>query len=191
MRRDITISILLIISLIVCVGAVSAVDSVPGYTSSDGVTPDLIKNFNAVNCGQLGCAGTSLFIEKSNDAAYSGTYVIGNDKITLTASNGLIAWSSTAKINCIYIKGGNPSAGDNYDYSAYCYGGHEPISADSHLSTPLNPKNLLPHNISHIVICYEPKIPTPAPEFPSIFIPATMIIGFLGAVLFIQRTREH
>jgi hypothetical protein len=31
----------------------------------------------------------------------------------------------------------------------------------------------------------------PSPEFPSVFLPAAMIIGFLGAVLFIQRTREH
>jgi len=31
----------------------------------------------------------------------------------------------------------------------------------------------------------------PAPEFPSIFLPATMIIGFLGAVLLIRRTREN
>jgi len=29
------------------------------------------------------------------------------------------------------------------------------------------------------------------PEFPSMFLPATMIIGFLGAVLFIQRSREN
>jgi hypothetical protein len=32
---------------------------------------------------------------------------------------------------------------------------------------------------------------TNTPEFPSIVLPATMIIGFLGAVLLIQRTREH
>jgi len=31
--------------------------------------------------------------------------------------------------------------------------------------------------------------PTPAPEFPSVFLPATMIIGFLGAVFLIRRTR--
>jgi hypothetical protein len=31
----------------------------------------------------------------------------------------------------------------------------------------------------------------PSPEFPSAFLPATMIIGLLGAVLLIQRTREH
>jgi hypothetical protein len=33
--------------------------------------------------------------------------------------------------------------------------------------------------------------PPSAPEFPSLFIPVTMIIGFLGAVLLIQRTREN
>jgi hypothetical protein len=31
----------------------------------------------------------------------------------------------------------------------------------------------------------------PTPEFPSAVLPATMIIGFLGAVLLIQRTREQ
>ena len=31
----------------------------------------------------------------------------------------------------------------------------------------------------------------PIPEFPSAFLPAAMIIGFLGAVLLIQRTREQ
>jgi hypothetical protein len=31
----------------------------------------------------------------------------------------------------------------------------------------------------------------PSPEFPSMALPVTMIIGFLGAVLYIQRTREH
>ena len=31
---------------------------------------------------------------------------------------------------------------------------------------------------------------TSAPEFPSVFFPVTMIIGFLGSMLFIQKTRE-
>jgi len=30
-----------------------------------------------------------------------------------------------------------------------------------------------------------------APEFPSTILPATMIIGFLGAILYIKKTREH
>ena len=36
-----------------------------------------------------------------------------------------------------------------------------------------------------------PTTCTNTPEFPSIFLPAAMIIGFLGAVLLIQRTRDH
>jgi hypothetical protein len=32
---------------------------------------------------------------------------------------------------------------------------------------------------------------TPVPEFPTMFLPVTMIIGFLGAVLLIQGTREN
>jgi hypothetical protein len=31
----------------------------------------------------------------------------------------------------------------------------------------------------------------PAPEFPSPLLPTAMVIGFLGAVFYIQRTREH
>jgi hypothetical protein len=33
--------------------------------------------------------------------------------------------------------------------------------------------------------------PNPIPEFPSTVLPAIFVIGFLGAVLLIQRTREH
>jgi hypothetical protein len=33
--------------------------------------------------------------------------------------------------------------------------------------------------------------PVPTPEFPSYFLPATFIMGILGTVLLIQRTREY
>jgi uncharacterized repeat protein (TIGR01451 family) len=36
-----------------------------------------------------------------------------------------------------------------------------------------------------------PSEPVPAPEFPSIILPTTMITGFLAAVLLIQRTRRN
>jgi hypothetical protein len=41
------------------------------------------------------------------------------------------------------------------------------------------------------IIIAAPPIHKLIPEFPSILLPASMIIGFLGAVLLIQRTREH
>jgi len=40
-------------------------------------------------------------------------------------------------------------------------------------------------------LCYGSTGGIPTPEFPSIFLPVAMIIGFLGAVLLIQRTREQ
>ncbi len=58
---------------------------------------------------------------------------------------------------------------------------------------------VLPYDIQSGWICYsnivcDVKLPTTCtdtPEFPSVFLPATMIIGFVGAVLLIQRTKEH
>jgi hypothetical protein len=50
--------------------------------------------------------------------------------------------------------------------------------------------NLCISNVVHVtfpVVCNG----APVPEFPSMLLPATMIIGFLGVVLFIQRTREN
>jgi len=35
------------------------------------------------------------------------------------------------------------------------------------------------------------EIPIPSPEFPSMDLPVMLMIGFLGAVLLIRRTREH
>jgi len=46
------------------------------------------------------------------------------------------------------------------------------------------------NNVCHLPVCIIPE-PTSVPEFPSAFLPAAMIIGFLGAVLIIQKTREH
>jgi hypothetical protein len=40
------------------------------------------------------------------------------------------------------------------------------------------------------VAIYVGEPPYPTPEFPSILLPVTMIIAFLGAVLYIRRTRE-
>ena len=66
------------------------------------------------------------------------------------------------------------------------------------LSPDTNSFAILPYDQSGW-ICYsnivcDVKLPTTCtntPEFPSMLLPATMIIGFLGAVLLIQRTREQ
>ena len=37
----------------------------------------------------------------------------------------------------------------------------------------------------------EEKDTTPVPEFPTMALPAAFIVGMLGVVLFIQRTKEN
>jgi hypothetical protein len=59
-------------------------------------------------------------------------------------------------------------------------------------STVNTAENVVSGHVSHLST-YAAGIAgsTPVPEFPSAFLPAAMIIGFLGAVLLIQRTREN
>jgi choice-of-anchor C domain-containing protein len=42
-----------------------------------------------------------------------------------------------------------------------------------------------------IVVPEDNSPPTPVPEFPTIALPMALIVGILGAVLFIQRTKEN
>jgi len=51
--------------------------------------------------------------------------------------------------------------------------------------------DLFPGSIVTVPVHYSIVNCNPSPEFPSAFLPAAMIIGFLGAVLIIQKTKEH
>jgi len=55
-----------------------------------------------------------------------------------------------------------------------------------------NPNTSQYYNVELKWVTYNPnKCGSPIPEFPSPILPAAMVIGFLGAVLFIRRTREN
>ena len=193
--------VIFLVCLLASVSVASAGTIERGYTTTAGVDADLLSGFNAVTCEQLyakeqlGCTGNTLYIPTT---PWSGVYDVGNYKLTLTERNNVVQWTSTAKINCIFLKSGN--GGDAYNYSGYCYPSTgNPISADSRLSTPLecnnaNPKVCTPKDISHIVVCYDntyvPPPPTPTPEFPSLALPAGMMIGILGLV-FLVKSREN
>jgi len=45
--------------------------------------------------------------------------------------------------------------------------------------------------LDNVKMEYEENHQVPVPEFPTVALPAAMIVGLLGAVLFIQRTREN
>ena len=173
---------LVFIILLACVSVASAGDLNVGYTSDNGIVPILIEG-NPMTCADMGCtSGTFFKIELAEDANYAGTYDLGNGN-TITITNptvGVIGWTSNVDINCVFMKGG--AGGDSY-----CYG--PGVRSDSGLSTPLDTVNDKPKGISHINLCYKPN--TQVPEFPSVSFPVIMIIGLLGTVFYIQRTREH
>jgi hypothetical protein len=49
----------------------------------------------------------------------------------------------------------------------------------------------LDNNNCHLPVCIVPEPSIPAPEFPTLALPGAMVIGFLGVVLFILRTKEQ
>jgi hypothetical protein len=72
------------------------------------------------------------------------------------------------------------------------------VSSDGNLKTIANKIAIkdIPTQPYEIEVTSDGKIivtrgSIPTPEFPSLLLPVTMIIGFLGAVLLIQKTREH
>jgi hypothetical protein len=178
MRTYVKIVGCVFILLLAFVSVVSAGGLGVGYTSGNGIVPLLIPG-NPATCTDMGCTGG---IVLKIESGFSGTHDLGNGKtITITETGGnTIAWTSNEDINCIFMKGGN--GGDSY-----CY--NPPVRSDSGLSTPVDTTNNEPKGISHISICHTPGVTVP--EFPSAFLPVTMVIGLLGAVFYIQRTREH
>jgi hypothetical protein len=42
-----------------------------------------------------------------------------------------------------------------------------------------------------VVVTKDPEPPIPTPEFPTMALPAAMIVGLLGAVLFVQKSKEQ
>jgi len=62
-------------------------------------------------------------------------------------------------------------------------------SSGDYLISGISIENTDPAGIGYYNICYLKTIE--GPEFPSLFFPSMMIIGILGAVFLIQRTREY
>jgi hypothetical protein len=102
-----------------------------------------------------------------------------------TSAAGKIAWSSISVpktgLTKTYTVKFIPSViglFENQAWAAAYYGGHWYYSGNSATYTA--------HSGSITALdC------TPSPEFPTIFFPATMIIGFLGVVISIRKIKEN
>jgi len=194
MKNRAKIIFLLLVCLLSSVSMVSANNVFVMPDTGNGVTPIIVEG--NPTCADVQCPGTELKIDLGSGVDYSGTYYLdaaNTQWITIVAYkvagsddfNG-INWTSNVQMNCILMKGGSEGANE------YCYG--PGVTSDTFLFPPINPGSGKPAGISHIVLCYTPGIyppPPPVPEFPTMILPVTFIIGMLGVVLFIQRTREN
>jgi hypothetical protein len=89
----------------------------------------------------------------------------------------------------VTAKPGVPSS-DKFTLEVSSEGNSKTIASDvSVQNIPPDPYRVQVSSVGKILIVTSGGIA--APEFPSIFLPAFMIIGFLGAVLLIQGTREQ
>jgi hypothetical protein len=119
---------------------------------------------------------------------------IDSAQLAYTADNAVTVYlngvqvGTTGSVNVI-----NPA--DNYFYKTPFTAGLAPVTGTNTLSfvvrnfkngaSSFNPSSLLYK--ADIVYTVND---IPAPEFPSAFVPVTMIIGILGTVLFVRKTRE-
>jgi hypothetical protein len=172
--------VVLLICLFTCVTVVSAARTGPIYISNAG-------GGGTETCAMLGqdipgfdCTGIVQY--KTPSSPGSGHYTDGSFVVDITITGTgpyYVAWTSNLPVKAVITKDGGPWV------NAYTY---DPgVMSDSGLEVPQNPAGAF-GGISHISFCYSPGIPTP--EFPTMVLPAGLLIGIFGAVLFIQRTKE-
>jgi hypothetical protein len=170
------------------VGLVSA--DVP--STAAGITPVVWTNgpYNAdahtarggnPDCADIGCSAEIVKIEDASYLQLNSTHTENLDgghwiKITIGATLQQISWESDALISCVIVKGGS---------SAYVYQYPQGATHDEGLVTP--PNSAGNFGLSHITFCN--MIATP--EFPTLALPVTLLIGIFGVVLFIQRSKEE
>ena len=157
---------------------------IPNPTDPDDYNYELKYHFGGnPDCADIQCDG--LYVMTNNAVFLTpGTHslqVYGRDFEYNVHSDGNFDWSvSPGTISGVILWGGDEA--NVYKYSPA-------VSGDTGLSIPTKSDGT-PFVIGRLHFC---GIATgiESPEFPSAFLPAAMIIGFLGAVLIIQRTREQ
>jgi len=119
-------------------------------------------------------------------------------------ATGRIDFPNGANYVSVLESGGSPTLLEAYDASGILIDSAGP-TIDNRGSSTFDRLTVEGNGISYVLIhdtgqfwviddlCTDATgtHPINAPEFPSVFLPVTFIVGFLGAVLFIQRTREN
>jgi len=136
----------------------------------------------------LGTAPNRMFVVEWKNNDHFGSTSPNDNGITFEA----ILYEGSNNIKFQYL---TVYFGDS-EYPGNDYGGSATVGIKSPGTDGLQYSYNQPIINPNLAILFQfPAGTTPSvrgvPEFPSPFLPAVTIIGFLGAVLFIQRTREH
>jgi len=136
---------------------------------------DAVKSLTVVDTLPAGLTFVSSDVPYSSKVGQTFTWVftpgktLQTIKVKVAPSGSLTSISNTVKASVSYSCGWYGMDTCTYDK----FEGGAPATATS---TTYFSDEVCPHD---------------APEFPSTIIPTTMVIGFLGVVLFIQRTRDN
>jgi hypothetical protein len=114
-----------------------------------------------------------------------------NLQVTPTCDGLELTWNDNAYGIVVYepnqnLWGGGPIFGTSF------FVPNEVLNPGTYSFAVLSQNSQSEYCYSNIVCDVEVPTTCPnIPEFPSMFLPVAMIIGFIGAVLYINRTREH
>jgi hypothetical protein len=134
-----------------------------------------------------------LFKEEFNLPAGS---TVNSAQLNFTADNAVTVYLNGNEIGTtgfVYGNGPNPeTTADHYYTKAYTVS-FTPLAGHNTLQFVV--RNWHNSGSNPSALLYKATIsytePVSVPEFPSMFLPLTMIIGFLGAVLIVNKTREN
>jgi hypothetical protein len=147
-----------------------------GVQLEAGEVPELENDdLNMTFADPVNAAGFDLLYQSKDGASYVG--------ITVYDSGDNVLYS-----NSFIPVGVAPDSAGGPEFVGFVSDSKniKKIAIDEYDNNSINPDS----NIGFDTI-RAPREFIPSPEFPTVFLPVTMIIGFLGTVLLIQRTREH
>jgi choice-of-anchor C domain-containing protein len=215
MKRTLTLGLILVM-LLACVGAVSANIVSNGGFESPGTFSGTFQPFASLDGWNVDSGSVDLINTYWENA--SGSYSIdlaGNAPANISQ---VLATTPNAKYDLSFQMAGNPDGapttkqvevfwdGASQGIFTFATTGHSLASMGW---TPKVKTGLVASGSSTVLkfvdvsgtdfygaalddIVVEPsQSTTPVPEFPTVALPAAFIIGLVGAVLFIQRTKEE
>jgi hypothetical protein len=169
MRKKLIVGLILVV-LALCVGMTSASRTGPVFLNQGNVVcEDILPNLNCNMADTGSSSGTFTFPD-------------GFDVTVNVDDPQNIIWNSNYPVDAAIVSGAVVTGAVNGQFS-YVYDPAQ--TSDSGLKTPEGSA------LANLRFCYHQETPIPSPEFPTAALPLSMIIGFMGIILLIWRTKKN